>query len=86
MWFDRERERYHLIFADLPEVEDYELVLYQMLKLLLPEGVLLLTAQDRRFKLDPELFPEFKIEEITQYIHPDDFSRQAKLQRCWKIS
>jgi 23S rRNA (guanine2445-N2)-methyltransferase / 23S rRNA (guanine2069-N7)-methyltransferase len=86
MWFDRERERYHLIFADLPEVEDYELVLYQMLKLLLPEGVLLLTAQDRRFKLDPQLFPEFKVEEITQYLQPEDCSREARIQRCWKIS
>jgi 23S rRNA (guanine2445-N2)-methyltransferase / 23S rRNA (guanine2069-N7)-methyltransferase len=86
MWFDRERERYHLIFADVPEVEDYGLVLYQILKLLSPEGVLLLAVQDHRFKLDPQLFPDFKIEEITQHVVAADFTRQVKTQRCWKIS
>lgn len=88
MWFDRENERYHVIFVDLPaiEPEDYELVLYQMLKLLLPDGVMLLTSQDKQLKLDPRWCPDFQVEEITQQIMPPDFPRDHSGRRYWQIS
>jgi len=85
LWLEREKSRYNLIFAELPELEDSELVMYQILKLLLPDGVLLLTTQDKHFILDPLLFPDFKIEEITKQMMPEDFTRPSKMQRCWKI-
>jgi 23S rRNA (guanine2445-N2)-methyltransferase / 23S rRNA (guanine2069-N7)-methyltransferase len=86
LWFDRERTRYHLIFADLPAMEDNDVLLYQLLKLLLPDGMLLLTTQDKRFKIDPDLFPEFSIDDISQQMLPPDFARQSSIQRCWRIS
>jgi 23S rRNA (guanine2445-N2)-methyltransferase / 23S rRNA (guanine2069-N7)-methyltransferase len=88
MWFDREKTHYHLIFANLPNIEpeDYELVLYQMLKLLLPDGVLLIASSDRRFKPDPLWCPDFKMEDITQQMMPVDFPRNATGERYWLIS
>jgi len=85
VWLDRERTRYHLIIAALPVMEERDLFLYQMLKLLLPDGVLLLTTRDPRFQLKPESFPEFKVEEMTQQHVSVDFERNPKIQRYWKI-
>ncbi|MDR3492687.1 MAG: bifunctional 23S rRNA (guanine(2069)-N(7))-methyltransferase RlmK/23S rRNA (guanine(2445)-N(2))-methyltransferase RlmL [Gammaproteobacteria bacterium] len=85
LWLEREKSRYNLIFAELPELENSELVMYQILKLLQTDGILLLTTHDKYFTLDPLAFPDFKIEEITQQMMPEDFTRASKMQRCWKI-
>ncbi len=86
IWLDRERSKYNVIFADLSVVEEDEGLLYKILKLLLPEGILIATSYTKTFSMNTELLSEFSIEDISQYVAAPDFTRQSKLKYIWKIS
>lgn len=89
-WIAKDKNRYDLIFADLPGntfylcQENPELV-QDILKLLTPNGELYLVTRDSRFKLAPELNEAFAIEDKTLQILPADFASNAKIQQCWLI-
>jgi 23S rRNA (guanine2445-N2)-methyltransferase / 23S rRNA (guanine2069-N7)-methyltransferase len=84
-WLQRDRTRFHLIFADIPWVEDPEAVLCQLVKLLMPEGQLIFTAEDPRFKPAVDAFEGVTLRDIAVSLKQDDFSRAGAL-RCWQIS
>ncbi|MHB1947446.1 MAG: bifunctional 23S rRNA (guanine(2069)-N(7))-methyltransferase RlmK/23S rRNA (guanine(2445)-N(2))-methyltransferase RlmL [Gammaproteobacteria bacterium] len=86
-WILREKTRYNLIFAELPESHfrdrfDYADLIPQICQLLTPEGELYLVAHDARFKLDPEFGKAFDINAMSA---PFDFSRHPKMLQCWHL-
>lgn len=88
-WVLNHKNRYDLILVDLPESshrlrEECHEFIADAMKLLRPDGVMLLTSRDQRFKLNIN-DAEVKIEEMTQRLLPDDFARQPRACLCWKI-
>lgn len=89
-WVGKEKSRYSLILAELPESshrlrEDYQGLIHQMIDLLQPEGTLLLTSRDQRFKFDLSGIPGIEVEELTQRLTSPDFQRQPRLSQCVKV-
>jgi 23S rRNA (guanine2445-N2)-methyltransferase / 23S rRNA (guanine2069-N7)-methyltransferase len=88
-WADKQRQRFDFIYAELPESshrlrDDYLLYIKNIIRILKPDGQLLLTSRDQRFKLDS--IENIKIEELTQRLISPDFSRQPRMCRCVKIT
>ena len=94
----RERRRYGLIFVDPPTFSnskrldtdfdvqrDHVRLLQAAAALLVPGGQLLFSTNFRRFKLDQAALSGLDIEEISRQTVPEDFKRQARIHRCWRI-
>ncbi len=94
----RERRRFGLIFVDPPTFSnskrldtdfdiqrDHVRLLLAAAALLIPGGQLLFSTNFRRFKLDQAALSGLKIEEISRQTVPEDFKRQARIHRCWRI-
>lgn len=92
-----EKEKYDLIVIDPPTIsrskkmermfdiqKDYEFLIQQALKLLLPGGIIFFSTNSRQFIWDESLFPDCQIVEITEKTFPFDFHKK-KIHRCWKI-
>lgn len=91
------KELYDVIVIDPPTIsrskkmdqmfdvqKDYPFLINQALKLLSPLGTIIFSNNFRKFKFDLELFPDCKIEEITEKTIPIDF-HNLKIHRCWRI-
>ena len=85
------------VFCDLsafPKSKDNDetalcaLVLERVARILAPEGALLLTCRDRRFKLPDETLAAFglNVQDITAETIAHDFSRTPKIHRAFLIS
>ena len=91
--------RYGLIFLDPPTFStskrmektfdiqrDHVQLIRNTARLLTPDGILIFSNNFRRFKMDRAALEGLNIEEITQATLPKDFSRNAKIHNCWKIT
>jgi 23S rRNA (guanine2445-N2)-methyltransferase / 23S rRNA (guanine2069-N7)-methyltransferase len=90
---------YDLVFLDAPTFSnsksmeetldiqrDHFRLVRSAARLMARDGVLLFSTNYRRFKLDPTLEEEFRIEDITKRTLPPDFSRNPRIHRCFRIT
>ncbi len=95
---DPER-RYGLIFLDPPTISrskrmqgdfdvqrDHARLIRQAADLLTPDGVLLFSNNFRRFRLDEAALAWLTVKDISASTIPEDFRRNAKIHRCWRIT
>ncbi|NLC71161.1 MAG: bifunctional 23S rRNA (guanine(2069)-N(7))-methyltransferase RlmK/23S rRNA (guanine(2445)-N(2))-methyltransferase RlmL [Desulfuromonadaceae bacterium] len=98
-WLSGQTRRFDLIFVDPPTFSnskerqedffvqrDYLPLLKEACRLLERDGTLIFSTNFRRFKLDPGHFPGFEITDITAATIPADFSRKARIHRCWRFT
>ena len=89
---------YDLIFMDVPTFSnskamsetldiqrDHARLVRAAAGLLSEGGVLLFSTNFRRFKLNPALQDEFAVDDITKQTLPQDFSRNPRIHRCFRI-
>lgn len=94
----KEQRRYDLIIIDPPSFSnskkmqttldiqrDHELLIHEAMRLLNPSGILFFSNNRRGFKLSPELFKTYSIEEISKWTIPEDF-RNKKIHQSFKIT
>lgn len=97
-FLEQEERSYDLIVIDPPTVsrskkmdqmfdiaKDYPYLLNRALSLLKPQGTIFFSTNSRKFDLDPSLFAQCTIEDISAKTIPLDFHDQ-KVHYCWKIS
>lgn len=90
-------ELYDVIIIDPPTIsrskkmeglfdvqEDYLYLIGQSLKLLSKGGITFFSTNSRKFKFDPEKFPDCNVRDITKKTLPIDF-RDEKIHYCWQI-
>jgi len=91
--------RYGLIFLDPPTFSrskrmaeafdvqrDHGRLIGQAARLLTPDGILLFSNNYRRFRLDRDALAGLEVEEISVATIPEDFRRNPKIHRCWRIT
>ncbi|GFM84213.1 ribosomal RNA large subunit methyltransferase K/L [Pseudomonas cichorii] len=97
-WLQACREEYDLIFIDPPtfsnskrmegifdvQRDQVELIDLAMARLA-PGGVLYFSNNFRKFVLDENLGQRYAVEEITAQTIDQDFARNSKIHRAWKI-
>ncbi|GFM63904.1 bifunctional 23S rRNA (guanine(2069)-N(7))-methyltransferase RlmK/23S rRNA (guanine(2445)-N(2))-methyltransferase RlmL [Pseudomonas lijiangensis] len=97
-WLQACREEYDLIFIDPPtfsnskrmegifdvQRDQVELIDLAMARLA-PGGVLYFSNNFRKFVLDENLAQRYSVEEITAQTIDQDFARNSKIHRAWKI-
>jgi 23S rRNA (guanine2445-N2)-methyltransferase / 23S rRNA (guanine2069-N7)-methyltransferase len=97
-WLQANREEYDLIFIDPPTfsnskrmegVFDVQRDHVELLDLavarLAPGGVVYFSNNFRKFQLDANLVERYAVEEITAQTVDQDFARNGKIHRAWKI-
>jgi len=98
-WLKNENRCFDLIFLDPPTFsnsknrnaffdiqKDYPGLLRQAARLLSTGGRIIFSNNFRKFKMDPILFPELAIEDITARTIPPDFQRNPRVHRCWIVT
>jgi len=99
-WLTENRQRkYDLIFLDPPTFSrskrmedtfdvqrDHAALLQDTAALLDAKGVLILSTNLRRFKIDRAALTGFDVEDITRKTIPKDFERDAKIHQCFRIT
>ncbi len=91
--------RYGLVFLDPPTFSsskrmenafdvqrDHGRLIGQAMRLLTPDGILLFSNNYRRFRLDRNALAGLGVEEISAATIPEDFRRNPKTHRCWRIT
>ncbi|MCC7261019.1 MAG: bifunctional 23S rRNA (guanine(2069)-N(7))-methyltransferase RlmK/23S rRNA (guanine(2445)-N(2))-methyltransferase RlmL, partial [Candidatus Latescibacteria bacterium] len=94
----REGRRYGLIFLDPPTFSnskrmeetldiqrDHGELIQGAARLLEPEGVLLFSTNNRRFKLDEGALAGLVAEDLSRKTLPEDFARNPRIHQCWRI-
>ncbi len=89
---------YELIFLDPPTFSnskrmnrtfdlqrDHASLIRQASRLLAPAGVLVFSTNRRKFKLEGGSLTGLEIEDITHATIPEDFKRNPKVHRCWRL-
>ncbi|RMT84433.1 bifunctional 23S rRNA (guanine(2069)-N(7))-methyltransferase RlmK/23S rRNA (guanine(2445)-N(2))-methyltransferase RlmL [Pseudomonas viridiflava] len=98
-WLQACRDEYDLIFIDPPtfsnskrmegvfdvQRDQVELIDLAMARLA-PGGVLYFSNNFRKFVLDENLGQRYTVEEITAQTIDQDFARNSKIHRAWKIT
>jgi len=64
---------------------DHESLISQTMRCLSPGGTLIFSCNRQRFKLDDALEKLYHCREISKQTVPRDFSRHARIHRCWEI-
>ncbi|MSR84495.1 MAG: bifunctional 23S rRNA (guanine(2069)-N(7))-methyltransferase RlmK/23S rRNA (guanine(2445)-N(2))-methyltransferase RlmL [Candidatus Latescibacteria bacterium] len=95
---ERERRRYGLIFLDPPTFSnskrmeetldiqrDHGELIQGAARLLEPEGILLFSTNNRRFKLDQEALAGLAVEDLSRKTLPEDFARNPRIHQCWRL-
>jgi 23S rRNA (guanine2445-N2)-methyltransferase / 23S rRNA (guanine2069-N7)-methyltransferase len=90
---------YDLIFLDAPTFSnsksmtddldlqrDHARLVRGAARLLSSDGVLLFSTNYRKFRLDPSLQSEFEVKDISKQTIPPDFSRNARIHRCFRLT
>ena len=98
-WLEAERDQYDLIFCDPPtfsnsaRADDFDLqrehvrLLQAAVARLAPGGVLYFSNNFRRFRLDDDEVAAFaRCEEITPSTIPQDFARNPRIHRAWRLT
>ncbi|PHN48561.1 bifunctional 23S rRNA (guanine(2069)-N(7))-methyltransferase RlmK/23S rRNA (guanine(2445)-N(2))-methyltransferase RlmL [Pseudomonas syringae] len=97
-WLQANRDEYDLIFIDPPtfsnskrmegifdvQRDQVELIDLAMARLA-PGGVLYFSNNFRKFVLDENLSQRYAVEDITAHTIDQDFARNGKIHRAWKI-
>jgi len=96
---DPPERRYGLIFLDPPTFSsskrmesafdvqrDHPRLIGWAARLLTPDGILLFSNNYRRFRLDRDALAGLQVEEISASTIPEDFRRNPKIHRCWRIT
>ncbi|TXJ10642.1 MAG: bifunctional 23S rRNA (guanine(2069)-N(7))-methyltransferase RlmK/23S rRNA (guanine(2445)-N(2))-methyltransferase RlmL [Acinetobacter sp.] len=97
-WLKEGHEQYDLIFIDPPTFSnskkfygtfdvqrDHLSLLKRAMNRLSTDGTLYFSNNFRGFELDDELMGMFKIEEISHWTIGQDFKRNQKIHRAWRI-
>lgn len=97
-WLGRAKGEFDLIFLDPPTFSnskrmegtfdvqrDHVELLRKTAALLAPDGTLIFSNNNRKFKMDAEALPELAIEDITRKTIPKDFERNPRIHSCWRI-
>ncbi|MCL6418393.1 bifunctional 23S rRNA (guanine(2069)-N(7))-methyltransferase RlmK/23S rRNA (guanine(2445)-N(2))-methyltransferase RlmL [Aestuariirhabdus haliotis] len=98
-WMRNNKATYDLMFIDPPTFSnskrmegvfdvqrDHVELLDLAMNSLSADGVLYFSNNFRRFQLDAELEQRYAVEEISPQTLDPDFTRNAKIHRCWKIT
>ena len=92
------RERYDLIFLDPPTLsrskrmakeldvqrDHVELIRAALLKLA-PNGLLIVSTNFRKFRLDAAGLTDVSVDDVTPATIPKDFARNPRIHRCFEI-
>jgi 23S rRNA (guanine2445-N2)-methyltransferase / 23S rRNA (guanine2069-N7)-methyltransferase len=94
----REGRRYGLIFLDPPTFSnskrmeetldlqrDHGELIQEAARLLAPEGVLIFSTNNRRFKLDRGALEGLDVEDLSRRTLPEDFARNPRIHQCWRL-
>ncbi len=97
-WMRATRDRFDVIFLDPPSFSnskrmtdtldiqrDHSSLVQSAMHLLNPDGVLYFSTNFRQFKLDPNLEEKYVIQDISAQTIDQDFKRNQKIHRCFKI-
>lgn len=97
-WLERCHNRYDLIFLDPPTFSnskrmedvfdvqrDHTHLIRQCMRLLEIDGILVFSNNFRKFKLDPAIEKDYKVEDYRMQSLPEDFQRDPKIHGCWLI-
>ncbi len=97
-WLADDRGQYDLIFIDPPTFSnskrmegvfdvqrDHVELLDMAMMRLAPGGTLYFSNNFRRFQLDPGLEARYAVEDITAETLDEDFRRNPKIHRAWRI-
>jgi 23S rRNA (guanine2445-N2)-methyltransferase / 23S rRNA (guanine2069-N7)-methyltransferase len=97
-WLQADSGQYDLIFCDPPtfsnsaRADDFDVqrahvpLLRAAVERLAPDGVLYFSNNFRRFRLDGDAIAQFSlVEDISAQTIPVDFSRDARIHRCWRV-
>ena len=97
-WLAKEQGEYDLIFIDPPTFSnskrmqdvfdvqrDQRTLINEAMRLLAKDGTLYFSNNFRKFELEPELAELYDIEEISAQTIDQDFARNPKIHRAWRI-
>lgn len=97
-WLAKEQGEYDLIFIDPPTFSnskrmqdvfdvqrDQRTLINEAMRLLAKDGTLYFSNNFRKFELEPELAERYAIEEISAQTIDQDFARNQKIHRAWRI-
>ncbi|HHT0594745.1 TPA: bifunctional 23S rRNA (guanine(2069)-N(7))-methyltransferase RlmK/23S rRNA (guanine(2445)-N(2))-methyltransferase RlmL [Legionella anisa] len=97
-WMRVARDRFDVIFLDPPSFSnskrmadtldiqrDHVSLVNSAMRLLNPNGVLYFSTNFRQFKLDPQLIEKYSVQDISAQTIDQDFKRNQKIHRCFKI-
>jgi len=97
-WLEEDRGEYDLIFIDPPTFSnskrmegvfdvqrDHVALLDLAMARLAPGGTLYFSNNFRKFVLDPGMVERYAVEEITGATLDEDFRRNSKIHRAWKL-
>ncbi|AWN72845.1 bifunctional 23S rRNA (guanine(2069)-N(7))-methyltransferase RlmK/23S rRNA (guanine(2445)-N(2))-methyltransferase RlmL [Legionella anisa] len=97
-WMRIARDRFDVIFLDPPSFSnskrmadtldiqrDHASLVNSAMRLLNPNGVLYFSTNFRQFKLDPQLIEKYSVQDISAQTIDQDFKRNQKIHRCFKI-
>ena len=65
---------------------DHVLLIRQAARLLSPGGLLLFSNNYRRFRLQRGALTGLEVEDISAATIPEDFRRNPRIHRCWRIT
>jgi 23S rRNA (guanine2445-N2)-methyltransferase / 23S rRNA (guanine2069-N7)-methyltransferase len=97
-WLKDSHDKYDLIFLDPPTFsnsksrnkifdiqKDHVFLIKLAMAHLTTEGTLIFSNNFRKFVMEPYVLNRYQVEEISSQTVPQDFSRNQKIHRCWKI-
>ena len=65
---------------------DHVALLQQAANRLAPGGVLVFSANARKFRLDRAALPALHFEDWSRRTLPPDFAHDPKIRQCWRVS
>ncbi|MBI3071439.1 MAG: bifunctional 23S rRNA (guanine(2069)-N(7))-methyltransferase RlmK/23S rRNA (guanine(2445)-N(2))-methyltransferase RlmL [Deltaproteobacteria bacterium] len=93
-----DRRRFDLIFLDPPTFSrskrmtetldvqrDHADLIVSAASLLAPDGILIFSTNNRRFKIDAAALPGLDVNDITRATIPKDFERNPRIHQCFRI-
>lgn len=97
-WMKYAKGKFDVIYLDPPSFSnskrmqgtldiqrDHPSLITQAMDLLAPKGVLYFVTNLRSFKFSPELTTMFQVEDITAATIDEDFKRNSRIHRCYRM-
>ncbi|ANB17453.1 bifunctional 23S rRNA (guanine(2069)-N(7))-methyltransferase RlmK/23S rRNA (guanine(2445)-N(2))-methyltransferase RlmL [Dokdonella koreensis] len=96
-WLAHDRGHYDLVFVDPPtfsnskRADDFDVqrdhvrLLELCRQRLAPDGLIVFSNNNRRFRLDAEALPGLAIRDITAATIPFDFARNPRIHQCFEL-